>query len=267
MTVSIITVVLNDAEHLEATLQSVLSQEGITLEYVVIDGGSTDGTCAIINAYADRLAASVSEPDRGIADAFNKGLQRVSGDVVGIVNAADRLEPGALARVVQTLRAHPEADVVYGNVRYWKGEHPEYVYRADHTLLPRFMSLNHPAVFARRALYERYGNFDRTYPLAFDYELMLRWYMQGVRFHYHDTTLSNMALGGVSDRGWRAAYREVHAIQCAALGVSPRRYAAYRYRVFRRHVSNLLARLGLERLRALYRRTFSPIKKSLNPDD
>jgi len=112
------------------------------------------------------------------------------------------------------------ADIVYGDVLYWKSNVPEYRYKANHTLLQEFMSINHPAVFVKREVYEQYGLFDKTFKVAMGYELMLRFFVNGVKFMYIDKVLSNMALGGVSDVNWRLAYKEAYEIRKKYLGSS-----------------------------------------------
>jgi glycosyltransferase involved in cell wall biosynthesis len=259
MKISVITVVLNDKENIGKTIASVIGQKDVNFEYIVIDGASVDGTSDVIEQYRESIDFFISERDEGIADAFNKGITKASGDIVGIVNSGDFLEEGALERVAHVFAK--ETDVVYGNVRYWDGEQPEYVYKADHRLLVKFMSVNHPAVFVRKELYERLGGFDKGYTMAMDYELILRFYLAGACFCYTDTVLSNMALGGVSDLRWREAYKEAYEIRRRYLGSGLMLQVEYRFQVLKRRVSNLLSFLGLDSIKRLYRCFVSPIKK------
>ena len=258
--ISIITVVKNDKNNIEKTILSVLNQKDVDLEYIVIDGGSTDGTLKIIEKYKDKIDVLISEKDNGIVDAFNKGIKIAKGDVVGVINSGDLLEPDVLTTIMQAFEK-TRADIVYGDVLYWEGAVQEYRYKANHTLLQEFMSINHPAVFVKKKIYEHYGLFDETFKVAMDYELMLRFFVNDVKFIYIDKVLSNMALGGVSDVNWRLAYKEAYEIRKKYLGNSLGLYINYIFQVLKRSVSNLLVKIGLESLREFYKKYFSKIKK------
>jgi glycosyltransferase involved in cell wall biosynthesis len=260
MTISIVTVVLNDVDHIEKTILSVIHQPNIDLEYIIIDGGSTDGTVEIIRRYEKHLSYWLSEPDEGVSDAFNKGIIHADGDIIGLVNSGDFLESGALCQVINVFDEN-NLDIVYGNVQYWNGAVREYIYKADHTLLGKFMSINHPAVFVKNEIYKKYGMFDRHYRVAMDYELMLRFYIKGARFAYLDTVLSNMALGGLSDVNWNRAYREAYTIRKHYLGKSIKLYLGYLFQILKRYISNFLERLELGYIKQWYRHSFSPINK------
>lgn len=258
MKLSIITIVLNDKQNIEKTIESILSQN-VDLGYIIIDGGSTDGTLDVIKKYRDKINVLVSEKDNGIVDAFNKGLGLATGDIIGIVNSGDFLETDALSFVVQSFDEN--TDIVYGNTQYWDGGKKDYIYSADHNYLDKFMSINHPSVFLRKSVYEKFGLFDKNFPIAMDYELMLRFFVNGARFRYVDTVLSNMALGGVSDVNWQRAYREAYDIRKKHLGFSVRLYIHYFFQVLKRYISNLLSKVGLEKAKRFYRNKFSTIKK------
>src|SRR5688572_27072372 len=122
--VSIVTIVYNGAQHLEQTILSVLEQNYSNIEYFIVDGGSTDGSVDIIRKYESSLAGWISEPDKGIGDAFNKGIDRTSGSIIGLINADDWYEKDCVSKVVAEMSNH---DVVYGDVRYWKNNHPIFV--------------------------------------------------------------------------------------------------------------------------------------------
>ena len=259
MKLSIITIVLNDKQNIEKTILSVLSQS-VEVEYIIIDGGSTDGTLDIIEKYRDKISVIVSEEDDGIVDAFNKGISLTTGDIVGIVNSGDFLENNALKIVLENFDIN--IDIIYGDVQYWSKDKKDYIYKADHTYLNRFMSINHPAVFVRKEVYDKFGLFNKKYPLAMDYELMLRFFVKGVKFKYVDKVLSNMALGGVSDINWKKAYKEAYDIRKEHLGFSIVLYYKYLFQIFKRYLSNFLSMIGLEKIKKIYRNKFSTIKKS-----
>ena len=181
-------------------MKSVLAQNSPGLEYIVIDGGSRDGTLKIIEKYRPHLARVTSEPDGGIYDAFNKGVTLATGDLVGILNADDRYAPWALAAVAEAVGNHPECGVFYGKVvvidearRRWT------VYPLGSSAqLTKSMSIPHPAVFVRRALYEKHGPFDTSFKIAGDWDFMLRLHLAGERFCPISKVLTAFANSGTS---------------------------------------------------------------------
>lgn len=180
MKVSVITVCFNGVDTVEETLTSALSQDYDDLEYIVVDGGSTDGTLDILDRYRGRIAKCISERDDGIYHAMNKGVELAEGDIVGFLNADDvYTSPTVISDVVEAMRAD-SSDGVYGDlvyvrrrdasrvVRYWQAG--EYRPRAFYSgWVPP-----HPTFFCRTALYREFGAFDPDYQIAGDFELMLR---------------------------------------------------------------------------------------------
>jgi hypothetical protein len=176
--VSVVTPSFNQAQFLEETMRSVLNQDYSNVEYIVIDGGSTDGSVDIIRGYADRLAYWVSEPDAGQANAINKGWSRVTGDIVAFLNSDDYYLPGAISRIVAAFRQRPEAGVVYGQAQ-WVSETgvPEQVSRVyvdGQEMLDTFPGLPQPATFVRRAVLEKVGLLDPSFHFALDGEFFVR---------------------------------------------------------------------------------------------
>ncbi len=178
MRVSIITPSYNQAEYLGQTLRSVIQQAYPNLEYIVVDGGSTDGSVEIIRRYEEHLAWWVSEPDRGQADAINKGLRRASGEIVAWLNSDDLYAPGAVAQAVQVFQNHPEVGLVYGNaVTFDQGGHPlNDLEFGDWGLegLLAFRIICQPAVFMRRTRLVEAGYLDESYHFLLDHHLWLR---------------------------------------------------------------------------------------------
>jgi glycosyltransferase involved in cell wall biosynthesis len=205
---SIVTIVRNGVTTFERAMLSVLSQEYPKIEYIVVDGGSTDGTLEIIRSRDDRIAIWVSETDAGISDAFNKGVAFALGDIVGILNSDDWYEPGAISAAVHAL-AENGADIAYGKLQYWEGDRRTYLVTSDASRLDRGMTVGHPTVFVRRACYERLGLFRLDFLQAMDYEWLLRAKSGGARFCFVDLCLANMQGGGVGDRHWRKSQSEV----------------------------------------------------------
>jgi glycosyltransferase involved in cell wall biosynthesis len=176
--VSIVTPSFNQAIFLEDTLQSVLNQDYPNIEYFVIDGGSTDGSQEIIEQYADRLAYWTSEPDRGQADAINKGLRRATGEIVAWLNSDDMYMSGAIREAVQVLNADPRAGMVYADGLMVDSEGrllDPHRYRSYSVLdLLCFEVLLQPTVFMRRKVLEEVGYLGEEYHLVLDHELWIR---------------------------------------------------------------------------------------------
>lgn len=206
--VSVVTIVRNGGATLRRAMQSVLSQEYPKIEYIVIDGGSTDDTLDVIRSHANHIAVWVSEADAGISDAFNKGIAFAHGDIVGILNSDDWYESGAISAVVHAL-VETGADIAYGKLQYWNGNRRTYLVTGDADLLDSGMTVGHPTVFVRRTCYERFGLFSLDFQQAMDYEWLLRAKMSGAKFCFVDMCLANMQGGGIGDRRWRQSQKEV----------------------------------------------------------
>jgi glycosyltransferase involved in cell wall biosynthesis len=176
--VTVVTPSFNQAEYLEQTIVSVLEQDYPTLEYMVVDGGSTDGSVEIIKKYADRLAWWVSEKDNGQADAINKGLSRAKGEIVAWLNSDDVYLPGSIRRAVETLQEHPEAGLVYGKLLSInaRGEHVNTIEYKQYALedLLAFFIIGQPTVFMRGNLLRQVGSLDESYNYLLDHQLWLR---------------------------------------------------------------------------------------------
>jgi len=178
MKISIITPSYNSAETIGHTIQSVISQRGIDLEYIIVDGASTDGTLAIVDEYKGRIAKIISEPDRGIYDAMNKGVKSATGDIIGIINSDDfYYNDSVLQKVAHCLEDNEACygDMIYTDkddtkkiVRKWiAGEYAEK--KINNGWIPP-----HPAFFCRKEVYDKYGLYRTDMKLAADYEFILR---------------------------------------------------------------------------------------------
>lgn len=199
---SIITVVFNSVATVRQTIESVLSQDGVSIQYIVIDGGSTDGSVDIVKEYSDRLGYWVSEKDSGIYDAMNKGIAKAKGELVGIINADDWYAPGALAEVWQSFLCSSTA-VIHGDMMLVDSSGASLrrlvaPYRPSLQGEFKKMTVNHPATFVPQRLYEQYGYFDVAYRLSADYELILRLLSKNVPFVPLHRITSYFRLGGQS---------------------------------------------------------------------
>ncbi len=206
MKISVITAVYNNRDTIAEAIESILTQTHPSVELVVVDGGSTDGTLDVLTRFSDRITVMVSEPDDGIYHALNKGIALASGDVIGFLHSDDVLpDKDALKRVAATL-ASSGADAVYGDL--------EYVQRSDLSKIVRYWRSGtyspqklgagwmppHPTFYARRELYLRLGGFDVSMRIAADYDCMLRFFQAGVAVAYIGQVQVRMRTGGASNR-------------------------------------------------------------------
>ena len=198
--ISIITITYNSESTIEETLKSVVSQDYPNLEYIIIDGASKDGTLAIVDKYRDRIAKVVSEPDKGISDAFNKGIAHATGDVIGIINSDDVLLPGALRAVAD---AYEDGVGVYrGNIFIWESKNDTRIQACPsmkfplHTYKKRIVC--HQGTFVAKWAYDKHGVFKTDYRFMMDVDLLIRLYEAGVRFKYIPQELAMFRLGGVT---------------------------------------------------------------------
>lgn len=197
---SIITVCFNSEKTIERTIQSVLHQTYQDFEYIIIDGASTDGTLQIIHRYEslfDGKLRLLSEPDKGIYDAMNKGIKMASGQLIGIVNSDDYYEPDAL-EIVRTSYQNEKYMVLYGLLRTTIEGKEIMVYLKNHENLKHDM-ITHPTCFITRDTYEKFGVYSLKYPYSADYELMLRLQKHSeVKFKEIYHIISNFSLDGSS---------------------------------------------------------------------
>lgn len=199
--VSVITVVYNGASTIEQTIQSVINQTYKNIEYIIIDGGSTDGTKIIVNKYRNNITYFISESDNGLYDAMNKGIKQSKGDIVGIINSDDWYDTNAIEQVVDAFETDSITEVVCGVVINIT-EQGEQVIQKQASLERIWyqMPTSHPAIFCRKSVYEKYGLFDLTYKIAADYELMMRFFVNNVNFKYINYVLAYFREGGISQR-------------------------------------------------------------------
>jgi glycosyltransferase involved in cell wall biosynthesis len=257
MRVSVVTISLNQSEFLERALRSVLEQDHPDIEYVIVDGGSIDGSIDILQSYRERLAQLVVENDEGPADALNKGFRRCTGDICACINADDALLPGAIAEAVRSFEANPHADVVYA--------HGLIVDSTGHPIR-RFYSMPfsrrkyaygtavvmQQSTFFRRSAFMEVGGFNPQNRTNWDGELLLDLALAGKRFHRVDAYWSLFSIHPASISGSQTRADEYAAARRRlfekAIGRAPRRsdvLLVLGARVWKwvRHPAVLLARL------------------------
>jgi glycosyltransferase involved in cell wall biosynthesis len=220
MKVSIVIVCLNSEKTIEETIQSILLQTYLQKELVIIDGGSSDNTLSIIEKYKSQISVFISEKDRGIYDAMNKGIKLATGEVIGVLNSDDFYSNQDVLKKIAACFRDKNVGACYGNiiyvdrkdtskrVRYWKAG------RFDKRKIKYGWIPPHPSFFVRKEYFEKFGYFNTGFSIAADYELMFRLIKNKVSFFYLDEDLTYMREGGYSAtnihqriKGWRELYR------------------------------------------------------------
>lgn len=207
MKITLITVVLNNIAFVRDAITSVLEQTYPHVQYIVIDGGSNDGSLDVIKSFGNKISIVVSEPDEGIYDAMNKGLALATGDVVGFLNADDfYADPHVLDQVSQAFK-NTSCEVLYADLDYVSSVNKEHVVRKWRS--GNFNKQNfklgwmppHPTFFAKKEIYQRLGGYNNQLQTAADYELMLRYcYFNQTKVAYLPQVIVKMRLGGQSNR-------------------------------------------------------------------
>ena len=204
MKVSLITIAYNSAETIEDTIKSIVAQDYSNIEYIIIDGGSTDNTLSIVDKFKDSITTIISEPDKGIYDAMNKGVQNATGDIVGILNSDDiYADNKVVSRIVKAIGNKDSiyADLVYVDrdntdkvTRYWKsGKYRKGIFKKG--WMPP-----HPTFFIKKSCYDQYGIYNLQLKSAADYELMLRMlHKHNISVAYLPEVITKMRVGGQSN--------------------------------------------------------------------
>lgn len=211
--VTIVTSTMNAAQALDSTIRSVAQQTYAHVEHVIVDAASTDGTLQVLRNRSDTVDCWISEPDRGIYDAWNKGLQLARGEWIAFVGAGDRLLPDAIESLVRATKdATAPLDFISGRVDLYQGE--RYIRTVglpwSWSLFRKYMGVAHPGALHSAAYFARHGQFDASLRIVGDYELLLR-AGAGLRTAFLDKSLVQMEVGGASSAG--AALRETLQIQ------------------------------------------------------
>ncbi|MEI6864949.1 glycosyltransferase [Flavicella sp.] len=218
MKISIITVCYNSAATIKKTFESVKKQSYSDIEYIVVDGGSTDGTLDLINKYGKHIDNWISEPDKGLYDAMNKGIAMATGDVIGILNSDDLFNSDkAIEKIMNQFNSDTELDSLYADlyyvsqtdinkiVRHWVTGEQKSFYKGWHP--------GHPTFFVKKEVYNKYGLYDIELSLAADFEIMLRFLERyKISTFYLKEPLVRMRLGGASNNSFKGLV--VQNIEC-----------------------------------------------------
>jgi glycosyltransferase len=206
MKVSLITISYNAEETIEDTIQSVLNQSYKNIEYIIIDGKSNDNTLDIIDRYKDRISKVVSEKDKGLYDAMNKGITHCTGDIIGMLNSDDLLASNDIIENLVKVFTSEKTDAVYGDLVYVDREDTKKVKRKwiskkyKKGAFKRGWMPPHPTFYVRKVLYQYYGKFDLRFKTSADYELMLRMiHKHNIKLSYLSEIMVKMRVGGQSN--------------------------------------------------------------------
>lgn len=256
--VTIITACYNSEKCIEHTIKSVVAQSYPDIEYIIVDGGSKDSTVSIIKQYDHFVARWISEPDKGISDAWNKGIQLATGDIIGILNADDEYTENALEKAVELLSRNDSLGFVYGDIQMCdingEGLFTQCGTENYKATIPFDMpSIPHPSVFVKREVYTKVGLFNINYKTAMDYEFLLRMYHSGIYGGYIKHTLAKMRLGGESDLNFCRGYKEVMKASIDHGYNKHKAVALYVFKCTKGYVRRFLQHYGLEKLVKSYR--------------
>ncbi len=205
MKVSVITTCYNRAKTIRSSIESVLSQDYPNIEYIIIDGASTDGSVEIIQEYKEKLTTFISEPDHGMYEAINKGIRAATGDIIGLIHSDDEYyDTHVISRIVKAFKAH-KPDMVYGNGIFVIPDSPQHIVRTwisgpkkRHLFRRGWLPL-HTTTYFRKEILDKYGLYDETFRIAADSELLTRYmYKHKIKTHYLNNYLVKMKIGGAS---------------------------------------------------------------------
>ena len=214
MKISIITVSYNSAKTLETTIQSVIDQTYTNIEYIVVDGGSNDETLNIIKKYQKYISKWISEPDKGLYDAMNKGIAMSTGDVVGLINSDDLFcDNKAIEKVMNVFKMNVTLDSVYADLFYVSQNNINNIVRrwvtGDQRKFKNGWHPAHPTFYIKKKIYNTYGGFNLTYKIAADFEIMLRFIEKHkISTQYLKEPLVKMRLGGETNKNLKNIYNQ-----------------------------------------------------------
>jgi glycosyltransferase involved in cell wall biosynthesis len=225
--VSIITIVYNGVTYIEDTIKSVLSQTYNNIEYLLIDGGSTDGTLDVIKRYENKGIKWISEKDKGISDAFNKGIKLSNGTIIGIINADDWYENDAIEKIVKLYV--DDNTILCGSVRLYNSSTKFNIKISSLAGVESKMDVWHPGMFVPTDVYKKVGLYDINYKVLMDYDFVVRCYKLNVSFKIVNNVVANMRYGGISNKLISKSMKEALAIKNKYFGTSVKNNLEYLY--------------------------------------
>lgn len=212
-TISLITVSYNSITTIKDTINSVLTQTYPNIEYIIVDGSSTDGTVELIRSLGNRITKFVSEPDNGVYDAINKGIRLATGDIVGILNSDDFFYDNTVIEKVCECLNHENTDAVFGDVQFFNPSKPGNIvryYSSGNFKTSKFkfgFMPAHPSFYAKRELFEKLGYYKTDYEIAADFELLLRFLLiNSIKYKYLEMPFVSMRTGGLSNRSFKSNF-------------------------------------------------------------
>ena len=213
MKVSIITVCFNSAKTLQKTIDSVKSQTYLDIEYIIVDGKSTDATVDIINSNEEVITKWISEPDKGLYDAMNKGVEMATGNIVGILNSDDTFYNDKTINDIVEFHNNTEIDASIGNIIQHNEKGKVTRTYSSKNWNPEKLKIGfmppHPSIFFKKELFDRYGVYKLNYKIGADYELIIRFFLKNnIIWKYSGITTTSMLIGGVSSSGF-GSYKNI----------------------------------------------------------
>jgi glycosyltransferase involved in cell wall biosynthesis len=214
MKISIITVCFNSEKTIVKTIQSVLAQTYTNIEYIIVDGVSKDNTLEIIKKYESKIHQWISEPDKGLYDAMNKGISLATGEVIGFINSDDLFcDDQAIEKVMNVFMKNPHLDSVYADLYYVSQKDTDKIIRKWITGNQQKFNVGwhpaHPTFYIKKSVYEKFGGFDLSFKLAADFEIMLRFLDKyQISTQYLKEPLVKMRLGGETNKSFKNIYNQ-----------------------------------------------------------
>ena len=212
--ISVVTVCYNSEKTIAHTINSVINQDYNNLEYIIVDGMSTDGTIEIINQYKDKIDVIISEKDLGLYDAINKGIKIASGDIIGIINSDDLFNGNnVITKINHSFNLQDDIEIVYSDVIFFDALKKKTLrYYSSKFFMPFLFRFGfqpaHPTFYAKKYLFDKYGNYNIKYRIASDFDLMLRFlYVHKIKFVYIKDVWVKMLIGGVSTSGIKSVIK------------------------------------------------------------
>lgn len=216
MKISIITICRNNEKDIRATIESVVNQKHLDIEYIIVDGQSTDSTLTIVKEYKDKIAKLISSKDKNLYDAINKGLKMATGDVVGLIHAGDFLyDNTVIAKISKLYEENPETQISYGHSKVFDengkvvrvNRSPEY----KRSLCRRGWFPSHQSIYTRREVFEKYGYYDIEIGWAGDYQWFIKtFYVQNLNIKRLDEYIVHFTMGGTSTSSYKSRFTTKH---------------------------------------------------------